>query len=370
MSVPAERMTRQTVVKARIKRGSEAARARMLALDRELAASLEAIYRQAATDIERQILAYGPEENLRLDVLRDLREQITGRLDSLAARRNQMLEGGMQLAAGLGVEPLAASLAAGGGVRVAEDAVRFVRELVAADGLQLSDRLWRIDQAAREAVAGAVEQAVIQGHSASRATQDLLARGAPVPAELLRKQGQARAGRVARIASDALMRGEMAPYPQALRVFRTEINRAHGEAYMAGAEEDPDVIGFRFMLSPLHPRHDVCDMHATVNRYGLGPGVYPSRQRTPWPAHPNTMSFVEVVFRDEVTGADRQGKEDRIAWLKRQAPGVQEGVLGSRKKRAALQRDLLTERQITTPWRVLKKRYVRQGVDVDGLEAE
>ncbi len=339
----------------------------MRALDDELARELRRIYQLAREDMERQILAYNEDEPLRLAVLRDLLEQITGRLAALAVERDSLMSEGLRQAAELGVSPFEAGLASDVRVQVAEDAVRFVNTFVAADGLQLSDRLWRIDQAARTGVTGAVEQAVIQGHGASRATQDLLARGAPVPAELVRKEGQARAGRVARIASAALMTGDMNPYDQALRVFRTEINRAHGEAYMAGAEEDPDVVGFRFLLSPRHPRADICDLHASVNRYGLGPGVYPSRERTPWPAHPNTLSFVEVVFRDEITAEDRAGKEDRVAWLKRQSPGTQEAVLGSRKKRAALERDLLTEREINTPWKVLKRKYERKGIDTEAL---
>jgi len=368
MSVPAERFNRRTAIKAAIKRGSAQARSRMRELDAEMVEALTEIYTQAREDIEAAILSYGEEENLRLEVLRGLRDQIEGRLDALAGERDALLGAGLSQAAELGTAPLAASVGVDLRTRVAEDAVRFVRGFVAADGLQLSDRLWRVDRNARDAVAGAVEQAVIQGHGASRAAQAFLARGAPVPRELLSKEAAARAGRVARIAGEALMKGDMNPYDQALRVFRTEINRAHGEAYMASAAEDEDVVGFRFMLSPRHPRPDICDLHASVNRYGLGPGVYPSRERCPWPAHPNTLSFVEVVFRDEVTAEDRKGKEDRIAWLKRQSPGVQEGVLGSRRKRAALQRGLLTERQITAPWAILKKRLQRRGIDVENIE--
>jgi len=109
-------------------------------------------------------------------------------------------------------------------------------------------------------------------------------------------------------------------------------------------------------------------MHASVNRYGLGRGVYP-KGKTPWPAHPNTLSFTEVVFEDEVTDEDTAGKEDRIAWLKKQPATVQWSVLNSRKKRAALVKDLLKENQIGTPWKVLKKRFIKQGIDVEQFAA-
>ncbi|MEQ1658508.1 MAG: hypothetical protein ABL896_06990, partial [Hylemonella sp.] len=101
--------------------------------------------------------------------------------------------------------------------------------------------------------------------------------------------------------------------------MRTEINRAHGEAYMAGGESTPDFAGWRYLLSPRHPAPDICDLLATQNLHGLGNGVYPTREQTPWPAHPNTLSFVEMVFLEEVTQADRTGKETELQALARLA---------------------------------------------------
>lgn len=58
-------------------------------------------------------------------------------------------------------------------------------------------------------------------------------------------------------------------------------------------------FGLRFMLSPRHPRVDICDEHAAADLYGLGQGVYPVDE-CPWPAHPNTFSYTEAVYRDEI----------------------------------------------------------------------
>ncbi len=49
-------------------------------------------------------------------------------------------------------------------------------------------------------------------------------------------------------------------------------------------------------------------MHATANLFGLGKGVYPPGQN-PWPAHPNTLSYVVAVFEEDVTEEDRAGVE-------------------------------------------------------------
>lgn len=74
-----------------------------------------------------------------------------------------------------------------------------------------------------------------------------------------------------------------------------------------------------------------CDLLAAQNLYGLGAGVYPTAKETPWPAHPNTLSFVQMVFADEVTDADRAGKETVTDAMGRMGADVREGILGVEK---------------------------------------
>jgi len=369
VSVPADRINRRTGSKAAIKRASSRARSAANKLDRQALEDLTGIYRRAVAGLQADIRGFaGTDGSLRLEVLQQLLRQANQRLADLSRARDTLLDSNLVQGAQLGVAPFDTDSAVltGSLAQISDEAVQFVRNFVQADGLQLSDRIWRIDRHARDVVGQAIESAVIQGHSASRAARDFLARGAPVPAGLVDKIGFANAERVARQVGRDLMTGRGSPYDNALRLFRTEINRAHGEAYQAGAFAHPDTIGTKFLLSPRHPEPDICDMHARVNRWGLGPGVYP-KGKNPWPAHPNTLSYVEVVFADEVSAADKQGKENRIDWLQKQPPAVQESVLASRKKRAALQRGILKENEIATPWNVLKKRYQRRGIDVDSL---
>ena len=142
------------------------------------------------------------------------------------------------------------------------------------------------------------------------------------------------------------------------------IAKTHGEAYIAGAKDQPDFGGHKFNLSPNHPRPDECDMHARANLHGLGPGVYPDRASCPWPAHPNTLSYVTIVFIDEVADEDRQAQTDALSWLKRQTASRQEAVLGSQKKREVLERGILGPDEILTPWHVLRERYAQRGIDI------
>lgn len=94
-------------------------------------------------------------------------------------------------------------------------------------------------------------------------------------------------------------------------------------------------------------------MHASANLYGLGRGIYPFG-RSPWPAHPNTLSYQVIVFEDEVTAADREGRESALDWLGAQDAATQVAVLGSRAKRAALVAGVLKAGDIRVPWQDLK----------------
>lgn len=49
----------------------------------------------------------------------------------------------------------------------------------------------------------------------------------------------------------------------AMRVFRTEINRAHGEAYMMTGEDLPGFAGWRYPLSPADSKPDIRNLYGT-----------------------------------------------------------------------------------------------------------
>ncbi|MCW8830556.1 MAG: hypothetical protein OQK32_03440 [Gammaproteobacteria bacterium] len=358
----------RTATRARIKRGSALARMQMNRFDRETLEQLDQIYSRAIDELQATIRSYaGIDGNLRLDTLNQLLNQSQQRLGELNAARDALLSNSLGTAASVGVSPFVGEFSDGVLSRIADEAVQFTNNFIGADGLQLSDRIWRVNNHATEMVGNAINNAVIQGHSASQAANDFLRRGEAVPADVAAKMNMANADGVAkRLGRDLMASGS--PRANAMRLFRTEINRAHGEAYMMTGEDHPEFAGWKFLLSPRHPEADICDMHARANIHGLGPGVYPSRKRCPWPAHPNTLSYTDIVFIDEVTAEDKAGKESRLDWLKKQPPGVQESVLNSRKKRAALQSGILRENEIATPWNVLKKKYQRKGINVDDLQ--
>lgn len=316
--------------RAQIRRATLAARKSLYELDALGAAELLRLYAQAADSIRLAISRHaGGDGNVALNEMRQVLAQVEAIIGNLSEARNGLVDVGLERAAMAGAS--AVVLESSASMRVATEALALTRHFVAADGLMLSDRLWRLDRGVKESLTTAIEQAVIQGHGSAQAAQEFLMRGKPVPADVAARLG---AGNAVALGSEAarLMTGNSnSALYQAQRVFRTEINRAHGEAFMAGADQHPDFAGFRFLLSPNHPKHDICDLLASQNLYGLGPGVYPSREKCPWPAHPNTLSFVEVVYADEVSDSDKAGKETPMAALSRLPEVVRVGVLGKGK---------------------------------------
>ncbi|MCV2349300.1 hypothetical protein [Paucibacter sp. Y2R2-4] len=338
---------------AAIRRASSAAQAGMQTLDERMVEDLRRIYTDAAQQVRAAIEgAAAGAARVKLDQLRGLLERIDHVLDALASARTQLIIDALREAAGLGVEPLTEEgmRAAGGhagldamghaphgvlsrmqALEQVDAAVLFTRNFRAADGLNLSDRLWRVDRGAREAIHRGIEQAVVQGWGADQAAQELMMRGQAVPPDTQRAQGAADVGKVVQAGVATLENADSGALANSLRVARTEINRAHGEAYMSGAAAAPGVVGFRFLLSPRHPRVDICDLYAKQNLYGLGPGVYPDRARCPWPPHPNVLSFVVAVFAPEISAADQAGKETTMQALERLGPDLRAGVLGPTK---------------------------------------
>lgn len=360
---------------AAIRRATQQAHGAMELLDAQAVDELTRLYRRAAEDVRAAIsgaAAAGGSGKVQLEYLRGLLAQVDGVLEQLASARTAILDASIQQAAELGVRPLTGSgLAATGRAAAAvldgaaalqaiDQAVNFVRTFRAADGLSLSDRLWRVDRGAREAVQRAIEQAVVQGWGADKAAAELIYRGQPVPPATAAAQRASDVDQVVR-ASDVLVDETSGPLANTLRVMRTEINRAHGEAYMAGATDAPGFVGFKFLLSPRHPRPDICDLLARQNLHGLGPGVYPSREATPWPAHPNTLSFVVAVFDEQVTAADRAGRETSLEALQRLAPEIREGVLGPTKA-GYFDAGVLTRGMIRSKVGAVRERLRRRGV--------
>jgi len=80
------------------------------------------------------------------------------------------------------------------------------------------------------------------------------------------------------------------------RIVRTEMATAQQRAVIASSIGDPDVVGYRWRLSASHPVWDICDLYAGVE-LGLGEGVFPQDQVPAGKAHPHCMCSLTPVTR-------------------------------------------------------------------------
>lgn len=261
------------------------------------------LYRRAAEQIAGQIRG-DDGRHVELSELHHLLAVMHANLQRLAKQRDHALNQDLHTLALLAGMPFGGVLDAAVRQQTAQAAADFVRYFVHADGLQLSDRLWRLDRHAAETLGNHLKAAIVQGNDAYHAVLAGMGSGDGVPPHIAKAYDAARAGALRQSIRDILT-GSPDPATkggvlyQAERLFRTELIRAHGESYMGMAFQTAGVVGVRFMLSPRHPKPDICDTHASADLYGLGAGVYPDRASCPWPAHPNTFSYVVAVFDDE-----------------------------------------------------------------------
>ena len=345
--------------KAAIKRASQTARSRESVLNQEYLNKLEELYKNALDDINAKIRRYaGVDDTLSFRNLQQLKDEVGLSISELNTAQQRLLKAGMTGAAEVG----AAVFVDGEKYKLlVNETVKKTINFMAEDGLQLSDRVWRVNQHTRAIIEQSIENAIIQGYSASKAAQDFLNNGQKVPSEILKKMQSAAPDNIKKILGRELLQNDASAYFNAKRMFQTEINRSYGLAYRDSCFEHDEVVGTRFCLSPNHKKRDICDLHANANVYGLGAGVYP-KGKSPWPAHPMTRSYEEPVFSDEVSDADKEGKQTRTEWLQKQPSGLQANILGARIKQQAFAEGLLKENEFTTPYRSLKNRLAKRGL--------
>ena len=373
MSVPASYFNTRTARPAAIRRAARRAREQQIAASAEQVARLNRLLDTLNAEIAAAIRgAAGPDGSVRLATLQQLRDAAAQSAGTFTRRYRDLLDAGMIEAAGIGAGAFSEFIGDAAARNAASGALGIVESFIAADGLQLSDRIWRVQQHTRASVVSAIEQAVIQGDDALRTAERLMREGQGIPEDVRQRMGLSRAEAMVRGTEASLMRDTGAPLNNLVRLLRTEINRAHTEAFVAGLAENDDVAGVRFLLSPNHPRIDVCDMHASVNLHGLGPGVYPLNAH-PYPAHPQTLSYLEPVFEDEISDEDRAGRQTRSEWLRGQTFDTRRTVLGGFRKAAAFDRGWVPENALRTPWKTLRPRLEAQGLplgEIDDLTPE
>ena len=94
------------------------------------------------------------------------------------------------------------------------------------------------------------------------------------------------------------------------RIAQTELARAHADRVGREIMADEEVTVVEYRMSGSHPREDICDLFARVDRYGLGPGRYPKALAPRPPLHPFCRCIVRSIPGwDASDGELREGAE-------------------------------------------------------------
>jgi hypothetical protein len=95
-----------------------------------------------------------------------------------------------------------------------------------------------------------------------------------------------------------------------------------------------EIVEYR--LSQSHPKPDICDLYTRMDRYGLGPGLYPREHCPKPPLHPFCRCLLRPRLDLHGVKVGRPRKAAAASVLR--ATGQSEGarIAGSRAKRAAI----------------------------------
>lgn len=119
------------------------------------------------------------------------------------------------------------------------------------------------------------------------------------------------------------------------RIAQTELARAHQAQAAAEFMADPQVEILQVLMNPMHPKTDICDLHANANLFGLGPGLYPKALAPRPPFHPFCMC--KLRSRPSLNGARwREVPGGAAAYLRSLPEGEAANVMGSRERAAAV----------------------------------
>jgi hypothetical protein len=165
------------------------------------------------------------------------------------------------------------------------------------NGLYLSDRIWTKSKRYRENITEIIQSAVAEGQDCVK-TARMLEKYVKTGKKTLAKQYPNMMKRMgSRVPEDICY--------ESLRLARTEMTAAYGEATIQSAVVSPSCSGVKFILSGSHPKYDICDDICGVDDYGLGIGCYPVDKAPTYPFHPNCLCVTLTINENPSDFVDR-----------------------------------------------------------------
>lgn len=292
-------------IEVTIRRTSAEARADMHRLDSRTQRELNLLYEDTRLQMTDDLLdCADSQNNLPVQALQNMLARVDTSLTELQCGCQELLWTSMMSAAEIGTELWYVAGLKIAPKPLAESAVRYVQSGLDDQGLKLADRLTRLAQQTRRLVTDALLQQVMAGDQAMRTARILLKQGKPPATDLLARSLLQQVDAVACSLGAALLTGQDSPYRSMARLLRSDINRAHVEAYRVAMATYRRTVGERLLLEPTDARKRPGDIQTHIDLYGLGPGVYPIG-RAPWIRHSAALNFIEAVFDDEIAKDSR-----------------------------------------------------------------
>jgi len=266
-----------------------------LATEKALAKELEGLVEDLSMSIEKMPLDVGAQMKYVREGLKDFAKALNG-------KQKDIISKGIEKAVGIGVEyneKVSADLLlkvfpeVAGKIQnvfgsVQEDVIKAMWNR-RVGGLYLSDRIWNITGDTTEAIGRILTAGIAENMD-------------PVDiARALTKYVKEGSGTLVKDYPNMMKRmGRRLPKDlnyESLRLVRTELSAAHGDATLKSATYNPACRGVKWVLSSEHPEYDICDELAYADQ-GFGPGVYRVEDAPPMPAHPNCLCFFTEVVED------------------------------------------------------------------------
>lgn len=173
-------------------------------------------------------------------------------------------------------------------------ALRAAALRIEGDGLQLSQRIWRLESNGLQSIRSTLALAMAERTSAARLAQMLepvLGAGRECPRWSMHRLYGMTAGERATSRKGLFSGNECSAQGiayNALRLARTELQYAHHAMTSEIYRNAPWVEGKWVRLSPAHPKIDICDTYAAGGPYESGEQILP--------LHPNCMCYYEAAL--------------------------------------------------------------------------
>lgn len=113
------------------------------------------------------------------------------------------------------------------------------------------------------------------------------------------------------------------------RIARTELHRNYTDQVARELMEEEEIEYVQIRMSSKHPKTDICDRHAKLDAYGLGPGVYPKADAPKPPFHPHCYCVVSPRIDLDPKTPPRFNPKAEQAFLAKLDPKEARDIAGS-----------------------------------------